>query len=123
MSLQCLTSDFVSRINNAIKAGLPSIDVMKSQLIVNCTKKLTSLGYFASYEENEKTVTIVLNLNKLNKVNRVSTPGKRVYTSYVRFPRIENGKGWNILTTSKGIKTNFEAKQEKIGGELLFQVF
>jgi len=123
MSLQCLTSDFVARINNAIKAQIPQIQVIKSQLIVNCTKKLTSLSYFESFEETDRFVIINLNLKKLNKLNRVSTPGKRVYTSYARFPRIENGKGWNIITTSKGIKTNYEAKQDKIGGEILFQVF
>ena len=123
MSLQDLLSDFVARVNNARQADKKTLQVKKNKLVTNCCKKLTALGYFESFEEDGYNITITLNPAKLTKIKRVSTPGQRISVSYEKFPRIIGGQGFNIITTSKGVLTNNEAKQYKVGGELLFQVY
>lgn len=123
MSMNDLLSDFVARVNNAVQAKKTNVTVLKNKLILNVSKKLTRLGYFESFSESDNSVELVLNLEKVGRLTRVSKPGKRVYTSYENMPRVVGGRGWNILSTSKGIMTNFEAKNEKVGGELLFQIY
>jgi small subunit ribosomal protein S8 len=123
MAMFDLMSDFVARINNSARAGKSSLTVLKSKLISNVCKKLVKLGYLNSFDEEERVLVLHINLEKITKLKRVSKPGKRVYVSYADLPKIEGGIGWNILTSSKGILTNFEAKTLKVGGELLFQIY
>ncbi len=118
-----LTSDFAARVNNSIMVDKKEVKVLKNNLILNLCKKLTRLGYFESFEAADREVVINLNLSKVHKLKRISKPGLRVYTSYTEMPRIVGGIGFNILSTSTGIKTSYEAQKEKTGGELLFQVF
>lgn len=122
MSMNDLVSDFVARVNNAITAEQDSVSVLKNNIVVNTTKKLVKLGYFHSFEDGEREITIELNPSKIKKLTRMSKPGRRLYVSYVKFPRVMSGIGWNIISTSKGIMTNFEAKNNKVGGELMFQI-
>jgi small subunit ribosomal protein S8 len=121
MSMQDLLSDYVARVNNSITAEKPTAKVIKSKVIVEVTKKLTKAGYFASYdvENNEVVITIA---PKLQRIKRVSRPGQRIYGSYLELPRINNGFGTNIVSTSKGIMTSKECKEAKLGGEFLLQV-
>ena len=126
MSMQDLLSDFVARINNAVMAGQSSTPVIKNKLVTNVCKKMVKLGYFDSFEEGEDyrlNVTLAGAKNQIHKIKRLSKPSRRIYTNYGDLPKIEGGKGWNILSTSKGIMTNFEAKNEQIGGELLFSIY
>lgn len=123
MSMQDLTSDFVARINNAVVAGHDEVKVLKNKLVVNISKKLVKLGYFSTFEVRENYITVGINRSKISKLKRVSKPGKRVFVGYKDLPKVEGGIGWNILTTSKGVMTNFESKTQMIGGELLFQIY
>jgi small subunit ribosomal protein S8 len=123
MSFNDFVSDFVARINNAIMVKKPVVTVLKSNLIINITKKLVRLGYFAEYTEDERTLDIVIDYNRANKLKRFSKPGQRQYVKYTEFPKVVGGKGFNIVTTSQGIMTNHESKQSKVGGELLFQIY
>jgi len=123
MSFNDYVSDFVARINNAIMVQKPVVTVRNSKLITNITKKLVRLGYFKEYKEFDDTLEIIIDYDKSNKLTRYSKPGQRQYVSYERFPRVVGGRGFNIVTTSKGIMTNHESKQNKIGGELLFQIY
>ena len=118
-----LISDFAARVNNTIMVEKKETKVLKNNLVLDLCKKLTRLGYFEGFEIIEREVLIQLNLSKIHKIKRISKPGLRVYTSYSEVPRIIGGIGFNILSTSTGVKTNFEAQKEKIGGELLFQVY
>jgi small subunit ribosomal protein S8 len=122
MAMFDLMSDFVARVNNAVQAGKSEVVVLKNNLVVNVCKKLVKLGYFESFSEQENYELKVVLKNEIRKITRVSKPGKRVYVSYTDFPRVIGGKGWNIISSSKGVLTNFEAKNEKVGGELLFQI-
>jgi small subunit ribosomal protein S8 len=123
MSLQDLTSDFVARINNASRAGKTETIVLRNKLVENLCKKLTKLGFFQGYEVLDRELKVTLNPAKLNKMVRVSKPGQRIYVSYNSLPRITGGKGFNIVSTSKGIMTGFETQKNKVGGELVLQVF
>ncbi|MGL4759769.1 MAG: uS8 family ribosomal protein [Patescibacteria group bacterium] len=122
MSLNHYMSDFVARVNNAVTAGNPTVEVLKSNLIKNCVLKLTKLGYFSSFEESERTLTVTLN-KKITKLKVVSKPGQRVYATYTNLPKVVGGIGYNIISTSKGVLSNVEAKSNKVGGELLFQIY
>jgi small subunit ribosomal protein S8 len=117
-----LLSDFVARVNNAVAAGHDEMKVLKNNLIISVCKKMVTLGYFKSYEVESFVVNIKLDKSKIKKLVRISKPGRRVYVSFKKLPKIVGGIGWNILSTSKGIVTNFEAKRDMIGGELLFQI-
>ncbi len=121
MSMQDLLSDYVARINNSITAEKPTAKVLKSKVIVEVTKKLTKAGYFASFDVEDQAVVVTL-APKLQIVKRISRPGQRIYGSYLELPRINNGFGTNIVSTSKGIMTSKECKEAKLGGEFLLQV-
>ena len=123
MSFNDLMSDYVARINNAIMVDKNEVEVLKNKLVTNVSKKLVRLGYLNDFSEGERTLTLDLNLEKLEKLQRVSTPGHRKYYSFDEFPKILGGIGFLILTTSQGIKTQVEAHQEKIGGEVLFSIY
>lgn len=122
MSLNHYISDFIARINNGVTANNSEVIILKSNLVKDCVIKLTKLGYFQSYKEEERTLTVTLS-NKISKLKVVSKPGQRVYVSYTKLPKVVGGIGYNILTTSKGVLTNVEAKANKAGGELLFQIY
>jgi small subunit ribosomal protein S8 len=123
MSMQDLLSDFVARVNNSVLVKKNKVEVIKNKIVLNSAKKLTALKYFNSFEESENYLIIDLNLEKLNKIIRISKPGHRKYISYNEMPRIIGGKGFNILSTSKGVLTHVECITNKIGGEILFQVY
>ncbi len=120
--MQDLVSDFVARVNNNIMISRSQVVVLKNKTVVNLCKKLTKLGYFIGFIENERTLTVDLNLAKIKKISRISKPGQRIYVPYSDLPKVINGIGWNILSTPGGIKTNFEAKRDKMGGELMMQI-
>jgi small subunit ribosomal protein S8 len=115
-------SDFIARVNNGKTAGNAEVEVLKSNLIKNCVLKLTKLGYFESFEEGDRTLTVKLS-SKISKLKVVSKPGQRVYVTYTDLPKVIGGMGYNIISTSKGVFTNVEAKAAKVGGELLFQIY
>jgi small subunit ribosomal protein S8 len=115
-------SDFIARVNNAKTAGNADVEVLKSNLIKDCVLKLTKLGYFESFEEQDRVINVVLT-DKVTKLKVVSKPGQRVYVSYQNLPKVIGGIGYNIISTSKGVLSNVEAKSNKVGGELLFQIY
>ncbi len=123
MSMNDLMSDYVARISNAVRAGNDEVVVLKSGLILAVTNKLTKLGYFDSYTEEGYYLRIKIVPNRITSIKRFSKPGQRKYASYKNFPKITGGVGYSIITTSKGIMTNIEAMREKVGGEVLFQIY
>jgi len=123
MSLQDLLSDFVARINNSIMVGRPTAEVLKNNIVINVCKKLTSLGYFEGFEVSDRTLMVKINLERSKKIIRISKPGHRIYISYQDIPTITGGIGFNIISTSKGVLHHAEAAKNKVGGELLFQIY
>ena len=126
-------ADYLTRLRNAIQAKHRVVEVPASNLKKEITKILFEKGYILNYkfveEGHQGSIKIALKYDPVNKVNaikkltRVSTPGLRRYTGYKDMPRVLNGLGIAILSTSKGVMTNKEAQELKIGGEVLCYVY
>ncbi|GAB4144587.1 MAG: 30S ribosomal protein S8 [Patescibacteria group bacterium] len=123
MSMNDLLSDFIARLRNAKLAGKRVTTVRKNKVVLNSTILLTKLGYFNSYKDNDHEIEVELNLDKIHGLKRISKPGRRLFYSYQNLPVIKDGVGFNVLSTSKGLKTNIDAKKEMVGGELIFQIW
>ena len=126
-------ADFLTRLRNAIMANHRVVEIPASNLKKEITKILFEKGYILNYKFIEDgpqgTIKVALKYDPVTKVNaitslkRVSTPGLRRYTGYKDMPRVINGLGIAILSTSKGVMTDKEAAQLKIGGEVLCYVY
>jgi small subunit ribosomal protein S8 len=126
-------ADYLTRLRNAIKAKHRVVDIPASNLKKEITKILFNKGYILNYkfldEGPQGTIKIALKYDPTNKVNsiknlkRVSTPGLRRYAGYKEMPRVLNGLGIAILSTSKGVMTDKEALNLKIGGEVLCFIY
>lgn len=126
-------ADYLTRLRNAIKAKHRVVDIPASNLKKEITKILFEKGYILNYKFVEEgyqgIIKIALKYDPVNKVNaiktlkRVSTPGLRKYTGYKDIPRVLNGLGIAVLSTSKGVMTDKEARDLKIGGEVLCYVY
>lgn len=123
-------SDYLTRVRNAIGANHRIVEIPASNLKKEITKILYEKGYILNYkfEENEKkqgTIKIALKYSSTNKssairtLDRISKPGLRKYTGADTMPRVLNGLGIAIISTSKGVMTDKEAKKLNIGGEVL----
>ena len=122
-------ADYLTRLRNAIQAKHRVVEVPASNLKKDITKILFDQGYILNYKFEEDgaqgTIKIALKYNPQTKVNaiksltRVSKPGMRKYTGYREMPRVINGLGVAIISTSKGVMTNKAAADLKIGGEVL----
>ena len=126
-------ADYLTRVRNAIKANHRVVEVPASNLKKEITKVLLDKGYILNYKFVEEgpqgSIKIALKYDPVNKVNaikkltRVSTPGLRQYVGYKEMPRVLNGLGIAIVSTSKGVMTDKEARDLKIGGEVLCFVY
>ena len=127
-------ADLLTRIRNAIMAGHKVVEAPASNLKKEIARILFEKGYILSYKvvEGENTqgvLKIALKYNSKSKkpaikeIQRVSRPGLRQYTGFDEMPRVLNGLGIAIISTSKGLMTDKEAKKEKIGGEVLCYVY
>lgn len=126
-------ADFLTRVRNAISAGHRVVEVPASNLKKEMTKILFDQGYILSYQFNDNsvqgTIKIALKYDRdtkesvIRKIQRISTPGLRKYVSAKEMPRVLNGLGIAIVSTSKGVMTNKKARQENVGGEVLCYVY
>ena len=126
-------ADYLTRIRNAYMAGKKVIEIPSSKMKEAITQILCEKGYILSYKVVEgtpyNTIKIALKYHPqtktaaIRKIERVSTPGLRQYTDVENMPRVLNGLGIAILSTSKGVITDKEAKELGIGGEVLCYVY
>ena len=126
-------SDYLTRLRNANKAGHRVVNIPGSNLKRQITKILFDQGYILSYkfEENEVqgNIKIALKYDKftkepiIKKLQRVSKPGLREYSNSSDLPRVLNGLGIAIISTSHGVMTSKQAQQENVGGEVLCYVY
>ncbi len=123
-------SDYLTRVRNAISANHRIVEIPASNLKKEITKILFEKGYILNYkfEENEKkqgTIKIALKYNPTNKLSairtldRISKPGLRKYSGVDTMPKVLNGLGIAIISTSKGVMTDKEARKLNVGGEIL----
>ena len=127
-------ADLLTRIRNAIMAGHKVVEAPASNLKKEVARILFEKGYILSYkvidgEGPQGILKIALKYNSRSKkpaikeIQRVSRPGLRQYIGIDEMPRVLNGLGIAIISTSKGLMTDKEAKKEKIGGEVLCYVY
>ena len=126
-------ADFLTRIRNAQMAGHKVVDIPSSNLKKKITEILFDQGYIANYRFDENSdyqgvIKIALKYDKfkipaIKKLTRVSKPGLRKYVNNDSVPRVINGLGIAILSTSKGVITDKKARELKIGGEVLCHVY
>jgi small subunit ribosomal protein S8 len=126
-------ADYLTRIRNAFSAGHRVVEIPASNVKRDMTQILFDQGYILSYkfidDNKQGVIKIALKYNKetkapvIKKLQRISTPGLRKYVSADEMPRVLNGLGIAIVSTSHGVMTNKEAKAENIGGEVLCYVY
>ena len=127
-------ADYLTRIRNASMAGHKVVDIPSSNIKKDITKILYDHGYILSYkledtENNQGSIKIALKYDSISKepvikeIQRISKPGLRKYSNSKEFPRILNGLGISIVSTSKGVMTGKQAASQNIGGELICYVF
>ncbi len=127
-------ADLLTRIRNAIMAGHKVVEAPASGLKKEIARILFEKGYILGYkiiegDSAQGTLKIALKYNPKNKkpaiksIQRISRPGLRKYVGVDKMPRVLNGLGVAILSTSKGLMTDKEAKKENIGGEVLCYVY
>ena len=125
-------ADYLTRLRNAIQANHRIVEIPVSNLKKNITKILFEKGYILNYMFEDKGPQGIIKValkydvatksNAIKKLQRVSKPGLRKYTGYKNMPRVINGLGIAIISTSKGVMTDKEAAELKIGGEVLCYV-
>ena len=132
MQLSDPLGDLVTRIRNGQRAGKNTIISPASKLRTNVLEVLKREGYIRGYSAGEErtgveTVTVELKYHDgqpvIRRIDRVSTPGRRVYSKIKDLPRVYNGLGISILSTPRGVMSDAEARAANVGGEVLCRVF
>ncbi|HNY50431.1 MAG TPA: 30S ribosomal protein S8 [Smithella sp.] len=126
-------ADMLTRIRNANKARFKTVNVGMSQMNVNIAKVLKKAGYINNYDKvkddkGHLVLEIILKYpdtkrTVITNIKRVSKPGRRVYVPSDGIPKVLNGLGISILSTSKGVITDAEARELNVGGEVICNVW
>jgi small subunit ribosomal protein S8 len=125
-------ADMLTRVRNALSAKHQKVDVPSSKIKLEIARILKEEGFISSYkltgEGTRLNIRIYLRYGAkgeqlLSKLERVSRPGCRVYVDSKSIPKVLGGLGINILSTSQGLKTDKQARREKVGGEILCRVY
>ena len=124
-------ADYLTRIRNAIQKRFDTVDMPKSNFKVEIIKILKQEGYIVDFEnakdQKKPTLRIKLKykdgLSVISGLDRVSRPGRRIYSSSERVPKVLNGLGIAVVSTSKGLMTDRKARQEGLGGEIVCTVW
>lgn len=127
-------ADYLTRVRNAVMAGHRVVEIPASNIKREITKILFDQGFILSYKFEEGknpqgTIKIALKYDKITKepvikkIERVSKPGLRKYAGATEMPRVLNGLGIAIISTSSGVMTGKQAKSQNVGGEVLCYVY
>ena len=131
MSMQDPIADMLTRVRNAGRAAKQTVSMPSAKLKIAIAKVMKKEGFISAYEvEGDgaiKTLVITLKYFQgepvIETINRISTPGLRVYAEKDKLPTINGGLGVALISTSKGVMTDKAARQAGIGGEVLCSVF
>ena len=124
--------DMITRIRNAQMRLLTNVKVPGSKFRAKILDVLKQEGYIADYKlisdtKNKGSLSVDLKYNNglpvIREIKRISKPGRRIYASATSIPRIQNGLGLAIMSTSKGIMTDNDARNKNVGGEIICKVF
>ena len=130
MSLSDPIGDMLARIKNAQVRNHKKVSLPSSKFKVKIADVLKSEGYIIDYKINdEKKPSIEINLKYnsgnpvINTIERISKPGRRIFSSASSLPKINNGLGIAIVSTPQGVMTDVDARKKKLGGEIICKVF
>lgn len=128
-------ADMLTRIRNALMAGLTEVDVPKSNIKMDIARILKDEGYIEDYAIGEQKPVAMITIKLkyfgsrrerrpvITKLERISKPGRRVYRASRDLPRVMSGIGIAIVTTPKGVMTAQQARRQRVGGEVLCYVW
>ncbi len=123
-------ADMLTRIRNSMAVKKSEVSIPASKLKVKLAEIMKQEGYINSYSVNENSKILKVNLkytpsgkSAISYLQRVSKPGRRVYCGHENLPKILNGLGISVISTSHGLITAREAKRKKIGGEVICQIY
>jgi small subunit ribosomal protein S8 len=124
-------ADMLTRIRNAVAAKKPTVEIPASGLKKEIALMLVRHGFirkFVIIDDNKQGIMkILLKYNQgvpaIQGITRVSTPGRRAYAPAKQMPKVLSGAGYHIISTSKGLKTDYECRQENVGGEIICRVW
>ena len=121
-------ADLLTRIRNGNLAGKSAVDAPFSKIKANIVRILKTEGYIDNYTQDDRNLRIYLRYTEdgervITEIKRISKPGYRVYCTKDNLPKVLNGLGIAIISTSKGVLTDQEARQASVGGEILCTVW
>ena len=130
MSLSDPIGDMLARIKNSLMRNHKKVNLPSSNFKVKLAEVLKSEGYIIDYKiTDEKKPNLEINLKYssgnpvINSIERVSKPGRRIFSSAESLPKINNGLGIAIVSTPKGVMTDIDARKQRVGGEIICKVF
>ena len=131
MSLSDPIGDMIARIKNAQSRNHKKVQLPSSKFKIKIAEVLKSEGYIIDYKVSQETnkpyLEISLKYNSgnpvISSIQRVSKPGRRIFSRAESLPKINNGLGIAIISTPKGVMTDIDARKQKIGGEIICKVF
>ena len=131
MSLTDPIGDMISRIKNAQKRNYKKVNLPSSNFKTKIAEVLKGEGYIIDYKVSEIDKKNILEIDLkynygnpvINTIERVSKPGRRIFSSAQSLPKINNGLGIAIISTPKGVMSDIDARKNKVGGEIICKVF
>ena len=131
MSLSDPIGDMLARLKNSQRRNHKKIELPSSKFKMKIAEILKSEGYIVDYEvkleQNKSNLEISLKYNSgnpvISSIERVSKPGRRIFSSAESLPKVNNGLGIAIISTPKGVMTDIDARKKKVGGEIICKVF
>lgn len=132
MSVSDPVADMLTKIRNATLAKFEKVDIATSRLKLEIVKILKNEGYIKNFkkvtQENQTYIRVFLKYDEsqnptIKGLEKISKPGRRVYSGYKKMPRVFNGYGTLIVSTSEGVTTGRKALEKKVGGELICSVW
>ena len=130
MSLSDPIGDMLARIRNSLMRNHKIVELPSSKFKIKLAEVLKNEGYIIDYkviDENKPNLQINLKYNSgnpvINSIERVSKPGRRIFSSAESLPKINNGLGIAIVSTPQGVMTDVDARKKKLGGEIICKVF
>ena len=131
MSLSDPIGDMIARIKNASLRNYKKVEIPSSKFKTKIADVLKNEGYIIDYKVNnvdgKDSLLIDLKYNSgnpvINTIQRISKPGRRIFSSAESLPKVSNGLGIAIISTPKGVMTDIDARKQKVGGEIICKVF
>ena len=131
MSLNDPIGDMLARIKNSLLRNHKKVELPSSKFKIKIAEVLKNEGYIIDYkvspDEKKPTLEILLKYNYgspvISSIQRVSKPGRRIFSSADGLPKINNGLGIAIISTPKGVMTDIDARKQRVGGEIICKVF